>query len=106
MWVKVLDPKNIKTVNLLSLHLDLGESSAVALALENEDSLLIIDERKGRMLALSLNLKITGLLGILIKAKESKHLTSVKEVLTELESVNFRISESLKKTVLELAKEG
>ena len=52
-----------KLLDELKLLLDLGESEAIALAVEL-DSKLIIDERRGRKVAMNMGITITGLLGI------------------------------------------
>ena len=60
---------NQKTITF-NEFIDLGESSAIALATELEDVLVIIDERRARKVALGLGLEITGTLGLLIRAYE------------------------------------
>lgn len=55
---------------MLQLELDAGEASTIALALENPDGRIILDERKGRSVAKRLGLKVTGTFGIIIKAKD------------------------------------
>jgi predicted nucleic acid-binding protein len=56
------------------LKIDKGEVEAISLALEL-NLMLIIDERKGRKIALNQGLKIVGVLGILIENYRQKHLT-------------------------------
>jgi len=80
----------------LSTRLDEGEASAIALAVQKKDCLLIIDEKKGRKLAKELGVEITGLIGVIVKAKGAGIIDSGKLVLNELEENGFRISDSLK----------
>lgn len=51
-----------------------GEASSIALALELQPSVVIIDEIKGRKIAQSFNLEIIGTLGILILAHKRGYL--------------------------------
>jgi predicted nucleic acid-binding protein len=104
-WIKIQNPTNKKEVLLLGASVDKGEASAIALALEHKDCLLIIDEVKGRKLALSLGLIITGTLGIIAEAKKAGHIPSVKTILDKIKLTNFRISEELEKEILNQSKE-
>lgn len=61
---------NKHTQHNYSEKVDAGEASAIALALEMELPLLILDDLKGRKLASSLNLRYTGTLGVLVTAKQ------------------------------------
>lgn len=89
----------------LTENLGKGEASSITLALEIEDCLLIIDDRKGRKVAKELKIDIIGSLGLLIKAKEKRVIKSVKEILDLIDQTNFRISGSIKKKVLRKAGE-
>lgn len=71
------------------------------MAIENENSLLIIDERKGRLVAKRMGLSIIGTLGVIIKAKENGIIETIKPILEKLEMVQFRISPKLKKQILD-----
>ena len=53
-FVEIENPENKNYQKILESFLDPGEASAIALALEKEECLLIIDEFKGRREALSL----------------------------------------------------
>lgn len=70
-----------------------------------QDSVVILDEKKARNIARRLNLKVTGLIGILLKAKEEKIIQSVKAIIEQLETVNFRISQEIKSKALQLSNE-
>jgi predicted nucleic acid-binding protein len=50
-WIRIKNPKDPVNQFVLETSLDKGEASAIALALEQTDCLLIIDELKGRRLA-------------------------------------------------------
>ena len=62
-FIEVVSVKENETLKLLKQLLDERESEAIALALEQK-SKLIIDEKKGRKIALAQGLEIIGLLGI------------------------------------------
>ncbi len=99
-WIKVEEVKDRKKIDILKLELDKGEASSLALAIEKNNCLLIIDERKGRKIAKRIGLNIIGLLGVLIKAKEQNIFSEIKPILEKLEKVDFRISQELKSRIL------
>ncbi len=101
-WVKIKEVQNKVQQNALNLILDKGESSSIALSLETDHSLLIIDEKKGRRIAQELELKIIGTLGIVLEAKERGLINSIEDLLAKLENADFRISQSLKAKILSL----
>jgi predicted nucleic acid-binding protein len=94
-FVEIENPKNKNYQKILESFLDPGEASAIALALEKEECLLIIDEFKGRREAKQLGLNYTGTLGILIVAKEKGLINSVTEIIKEIGKTDFRINEKL-----------
>ena len=63
VFMEVVNVEKNATLKLLSQLLDEGESEAIALALEQKLR-LIIDEKKGRKIAIAQGLEIIGLLGI------------------------------------------
>ncbi|MBN2485965.1 MAG: DUF3368 domain-containing protein [Bacteroidales bacterium] len=94
-YIVIEDPVDLKYQQILEGFLDRGEASAIALALEKDDCLLIIDESKGRREAKQLRINYTGTLGILIVAKEKGLINSTSEILDQIRKTDFRISESL-----------
>lgn len=73
--------------------LDAGETAAIAVALGESDSLLLIDESAGRMVAARLGVATTGTLGVLLAAAR-EGLVDFGEALDKLRSTNFRISQT------------
>jgi len=63
-FMKVQKVTDSDILDVLKSVLDLGESEAIALAIELELP-LIIDEKKGRKIALREGIKIIGLLGVI-----------------------------------------
>ncbi len=104
-WVEIKDPGNKNYQSIIEVSVDKGEASAIALAIELNDCLLIIDDLKGRKLAQQLGLTVTGTLGVIIDAKLAGIIDSVKPVLSKIKSTNCRITEQLELLVLKKAGE-
>jgi uncharacterized protein len=82
--------------------LDRGEAEVLALAQERRADLVIMDERLGRRLGFTL----TGVLGVLLRAKQQNHLGQLHPLITQLQQGGIRLSDPLVERVLELAGEG
>ena len=102
--ISIIEEKDELYLELLN-NLGQGEASSIALASQMKNSLLIIDEKKGRIAALKHVISIIGSLGVLVEAKRKGVIVSVREALSKIEETNFRVSESIKKKVLEKAGE-
>ena len=104
-WIVIKHVANRAQLAVLEMTVDLGEASTIALALEMPGTLMILDDLKARKLATHLHLPFTGLLGMLVKAKQQGILASVRAVITQLQTVNFRISADMEREILRLAHE-
>jgi uncharacterized protein len=99
-WIRVQAPQNQKLVFELLEELELGESESIALAVEENARYLIIDESKGRAIADSYGVKIVGILGVLIQAKQKGVISSAKEYIEKLIEIGFRLDKKLVGQVL------
>lgn len=104
-WItlNVISDKHVQ--QLLELQVDVGEASAIALALETDDCTIILDDFKARKLADKLGLKITGTIGIIVKAKLKGVIPSIKPYLEKIRNTNFHLSAEIELQALKLAEE-
>lgn len=94
-WIMIFEVKNAQKRAELEERLDKGEASSIALALEIENTTLIIDEIKGRKIAQSLNIDIIGTIGVILLAEKRGLIKDVLEVLFRLVNKGFRLSDKL-----------
>jgi len=105
-WIKIESVTDKKYQDFLETQVDLGEASAIALAKEFDDTLLLLDDLKARKLAVKLNLRITGTLGIIHKAKQMGIIEKVKPLIDLLLKTDFRISDRIIEEILMLNNEN
>lgn len=107
-------PQGIRQQTATTIHptvgaatgLDPGESAALSLAMEIHADAVLMDERRGYEVAKQLGLRTVGILGILLRAKLTGQLSSVRPVLDALQrDAGFWLSPSLRQQVLTLAGE-
>lgn len=108
-WIQtqaVADYQQIVAIQSSQENIDVGEAEAIVLALELKADLLLMDERRGRAVATSCGLNVTGLLGVLLQAKRNSLIPAVKPVMDQLiEQVDFRVSSQLYAAILQSADE-
>ena len=100
-WIEIRQVANKKYQQLLENTLDKGEASAIALAIELKDVLLVVDDLKGRKEAERLGIKITGTLGILFRMKQIGKLSALKPHFELLQTLGFRIAPAVIEKILQ-----
>ena len=104
-WFEIREPADKNYQAIIEATVDKGEASAIALAIELDDCLLIIDDLKGRKFASQLGLTIIGTIGVIVDAKLAGIIPSVKPILSKIKSTNFRFTEQLESLILNRAGE-
>ncbi len=98
-WIRITEIQNKQAIKFF-LDLDAGEAEAIILATEINADLIILDEKLGRFHAKHADLKITGTIGMLIKAKSKGLVKELKPLLDELTDKDVWIGEKLKNEIL------
>jgi predicted nucleic acid-binding protein len=80
-------------------ELDIGEREAILVAVREETSLLLIDERAGRAVARELGVTVTGTIGVLGAAAQNG-LVDPAEAVRDLRETTFRASSDLYRWLL------
>ncbi|HEY2546117.1 MAG TPA: hypothetical protein VGI46_08640 [Candidatus Acidoferrum sp.] len=97
-WLRIVPLRIPASASLM--YLDAGERDAIALATEQEASLLLMDERDGAAAARALNLKVLGTLGVLDVAAAHGWI-DLSVMFERLRQTTFRSPRQLVATMLE-----
>ncbi len=100
-WIKIVPIKDKQAVKYF-LDLDSGEAESIVLATEINADLIILDEKLGRFHAKHAGLKVTGTIGVLIKAKKQGIIEELKPLLYELTTKDVWFSEKLINEILNM----
>jgi uncharacterized protein len=100
-WLKTREVRNKQLVQLLERELDRGEAAAIALAAEIKPDYLLLDERDARRIAKAMQFSVTGVLGVLIKARQRGKVDNIEPLLNALEKdAGFYITQQLRAQIL------
>ncbi len=101
-WLRAMPVQGVASRVMAAL--DQGEAEAIALA-KDESLPLLIDERRGRIVARSEGVKVFGTGALLVSAKEHRLIPNVGAELSSLIRAGYRISQKLQAEILRLAGE-
>jgi len=103
-WLRLVEPRTIPS-EWLATDLGAGELAAMALALENPNRIVLLDDALARRIAQAAGLKVWGTLKILLEAKSHGLTETVAPLVNRLEAAGMWISGDIRKRVLALAGE-
>lgn len=105
-WIVIEKINNDAQKKMYQAKLHAGEVEVMILAQEKPPAdLVIIDDNAAKKTAKYLGLKVTGTLGVLIKAKRENYLKEIKPTLDKIIDNGFYLSNELYNLVLEEAEE-
>lgn len=106
-WIERYEVQNQSLSTALQRDLDRGEAESIALSLQMDADLVLLDEQEGRHAAQRMGLGVVGMVGILLEAKTGGAVGAVRPLLDQLRhAAGFYLSETLYRRALMLAGES
>jgi hypothetical protein len=104
-WLKIVNPKSMPS-EWLALDLGAGEIAAMALALENQSHIILLDDGLARRTAQAAGLQVWGTLKVLLEAKSQGLVEKIEPSVTKLSEAGMWVSSEVKQRILALAGES
>jgi len=101
-WIKIKEAKDKEKIIELNKEFGLGESSAIVFAMENPNTLIIIDDQDAKMYASNIGLNVIGTIGVIKQAVDKNIIESKAEaniLFDELKNTGGWISDKLLKDI-------
>lgn len=96
-----IERESVEVLESVPADLGAGERAAIAVAIETEADLVVLDDRAGRRVARERGLSVTGTVGILIEARARNMLSSVRGELDHLVEAGMWIDEAFYHRILQ-----
>lgn len=103
-WIQVVPTPRIPDA-VLAWDLDAGESAVLAVALEQSEPMVILDDQAARRCARVLGLASQGTLGLVLAAKRQGLIPAVRPVLDHLRRAGMYMTDRLANEILDAAGE-
>ena len=100
-WLQIVNPQSLPS-EWLSLDLGPGELAAMSLAIENPDSIVLLDDMLARRTA---GLNVWGTLKVLLELKHQGFIKSIEPFVNQLSDAGMWVSNEVKHRILVLAGE-
>ena len=104
-WLNIVNPKSMPS-EWLALDLGAGELGAMALALENPDRIVLLDDMLARRTAQVAGLQVWGTLKVLLEAKSQGLIEKIEPYITNLSEAGMWVSAEVKQRIPNLAGES
>lgn len=104
-WLNIVNPKSTPS-EWLALDLGAGEIAAMALALENSDRVVLLDDMLARRTAQVAGLQVWGTLKVLLEAKSHGLIEKIEPYVMKLSDSGMWVSAEVKQRILMLASES
>jgi len=103
-WLRQVEPHATPS-EWLALDLGPGELAAMALALENRDCVILLDDALARRIAQAAGLTVWGTLKVLLEAKARGLTERIEPLLDRLAGSGMWLSDEIRQRILALAGE-
>lgn len=104
-WLLIENAPSLENQPLFKAKLHAGEIEVISLALNQQNTIVVLDDKAARQTAKYLGLTVTGTLGLLLRAKERGYIPEIKPIINEFNRNGFRVNSSIIDEVLRLAGE-
>ena len=104
-WIRQVTPASQTVFLLFNETLGAGEAAAISLALEYKNCRVLIDDMKARKTAAMLGIPVTGVLGVLLRAKERGFIKEVRPMIEKLREIGFYFNRRMERKILDMAGE-
>ena len=84
-WLRIAAVANQNQARQYAQIVDMGEAEAIELARELHADRLLMDERKGRRLAVREGIPVIGLLGVMLLARRKQFIPSARTLIDRLQ---------------------
>jgi len=98
-WIQVVSVQNVTVTKSIHAVLGLGESSAIALALETQNPLIILDDKRARAYAKNLGLDHTGVIGLLRLGYKKGIIKDIDVLLADLKTDCFYLPKNVEELI-------
>jgi predicted nucleic acid-binding protein len=105
VWVELVSVSQVLIDSLPPNRLGTGERAVIAYAQAHRGCVAGMDDLRARQLAEAIGLKVTGTLGILLRAKQAGLVSTLQPLVDDIAAQGFRLNPELHQDVLRLAGE-